>query len=110
MNRTAALCIEIEEWMTEESFQEAMQTYHIEFTIGFEPKLKKRVIWLKEHDEHIFTMAQGPMSILYGLRLWIDDGEQEIRINEHNYKQYDSSLFYNDRMGKYDQTLEDDNI
>ena len=102
MNRLNALCIEIEPWMIQEDYQEAMNTYGIEFTIGFEPRMKKRVIWLNKHDEQIFTMAQGDMNILYGLKLWYDDGEREIRINEGNYKQYDSALFYKDRTGVYD--------
>ena len=102
MNRLNALCIVREDWMDEEFYSDVVDTYGIEATQGDSPELKRKVIWLSRHDEQIFYLAQGDMEILYGLRLWYDDGTQEIRINEINYKQYNPLEFYTDRIGKYD--------
>ena len=103
MNRLQALCIKYNpEWMSEQGFQSEISKYGIEWTVGIEPKWKFPVIWLSWHDEQIFYLAQGDMEILYGLHLWFDDGEQEVKITEKNYREYNPLEFYKDRTGKYD--------
>ena len=108
MNRLNALCIKREQWMDEDYYSDIVEKYNIEATKGIEPRLGLPVIWLEKHDETIFQLAQGEMEILKNLRLWYDDVENqiEVRINEHNYKEYDSALYYKIRTGKYDVDLD----
>lgn len=104
MNRKQALTIQLEQWMLSSELMELIEIYDIEATKSALERGETPVIWLREHDEYIFRIADGrPMTILANLRLWYDDGEKEIRINEHNYKEFDSNLFYKNRTNKYNK-------
>jgi hypothetical protein len=110
MNRKQATRIRIEPWMNTTDFAQVIEDLGIEYSEGDCPQTGYRCLWVMNADERIFKMALGELRIETNLRLWLDDGEQEIRINEHNYKQYDSGLFYKTRSGKYNQNLEDGSI
>ena len=107
MNRHNAVRIRTEEWMNEIEFQDAINEFGIEFTKGVCPELGYPVIWLSKCDERIFQLAKGELNIETNLRLWFDDGTQEISITEKNYKEYDSNLFYDTRTGIYDITQDE---
>jgi hypothetical protein len=102
MTRTSAVRIKTEDWMTVEDFSSIMKDYGIEYTVGVCPQLGYPVIWIKDFKAELFLLAKGDMQIETNLRLWLDDGTQEILINENNYKDYDCSKFYEVRTGKYD--------
>jgi len=107
MNRLIATRIKTESWMTEQEFGDIMDEYGIEFTVGKCPQLGYPVIWVKDFKAVLFSLAKGEMQIETNLRLWYDDGTQEILINENNYKEFDSSKFYSVRLGKYDTNLDE---
>jgi len=103
MNRKQALEIHLEEWMLGSELMQLVEIYNIEATKEALLRGERPVIWLETYDEYIFRIADGrPMNIIANLLLWIDDGEKEIRINEHNYMDYYSDFFYKDRKGTYD--------
>ena len=103
MNRKQALKIQLEEWMLGSELMELIDVYKIEATKAALLRGEQPVIWMRDHDEYIFRIADGrDMTILANLRLWYDDGEREVRINENNYTEYDDSKFYSQRLGTYD--------
>lgn len=107
MNRKTALKIKLEEWMLGSELMELVYIYNIEATKAALQRGEQPVIWLESYDEYIFRIADGrQMTILANLRLWYDDGEKEIRINEHNYTEYDSDYFYKTRTNKYDTDID----
>ena len=104
MQRYNALTIKLEPWMLKPEFLQYVDVLQIEATETAAQRGETPVIWVGNYDETIFQLAQGEMEILKNLRLWYDDVENqiEVRINEHNYKEYDSALYYKIRTGKYD--------
>lgn len=103
MVRQNAVTILYEIWMGEPEFLNLVPIYNIEATKEALLRGEKPVIWLNSYDEYIFKIADGrPMNIIKNLRLWFDDGESEIRINETNYKDFDSDYFYVTRKCIYD--------
>ena len=102
MNRTNCIRIKLSASMLEAEFQEYIALYGIQWTEEAAKAGKVPCIWMSWHDEQIFNLTSEPLEIISGLRLWIDDGIREIRINEGNYKEYDSALFYKIRKGIYD--------
>ena len=87
--------------MVEQEFQEYIERYGIEWTKEAAKHGKTPCVWLSWHNEEIFQLGHE-LEVIKGLKLWYDDGEQEVRINEHNYKEYNVNGFYVDRTAKYD--------
>ncbi len=107
MERTSALTIELKEWMLGSELMQLIDIYNIEATKEAILRGEKPKIWLENYDKYIFRIADGrPMNILANLRLWFDDGEKEVRINEHNYKDFDDSKFYSQKLGTYDTDID----
>jgi hypothetical protein len=106
MIRPNALTIRLEEWMLSAEFAQLIPIFEIETTESAASRGEVPRVWLNNYDESIFLVADGrPMDILDNLLLWFDDinNRCEVRINEDNYKDYDSKLFYSIKTNKYNK-------
>jgi len=102
-----SITILFSDWMEQEDFVNEALKYGAEAAIekGCPQWNNQDVIWLDYYDAAIIdTMLSHdpPAEILYNFRAWYDDGTQEVRITEKNYKQYDYKQFYYERSNKYD--------
>ena len=104
MNRSISTTILISPWMDATAFGDVIAATGLEYSIGVNPQLKTRVLWVPNFKAEFFAIvpAGEPLAILNNLSLWYDNGVNEVHITVSNYKDYNSSLYYDNRTGKYD--------
>ena len=94
MNRTTALTVEAPldfiptGYVYEESVNNCIQ-------------LGMKVIWFESYDMALISSLAN-FNIIANLKLWYDNGSEEVMVNEDTYNNHNVTDLYLNRSGKYD--------